>query len=78
MVARIHLAIIFRYREPAFFALTDLLLLVCVLYDLATRHRVHLACLCAGFVMVGGQALRLHLGSPAAWLSMEHWIVTSI
>ena len=57
-----------------FFAVIDLFLLACVLYDLATRRRVHPATLWGGTLIVISQPLRLVIGRTHAWITFADWL----
>jgi hypothetical protein len=73
-IARLPFAIM-RAGPPAFFGLTDVFVLACVLYDLVTLRRVHRATALAGLFIVASQPLRLMLGGTHAWLSFAAWLV---
>lgn len=72
-IARLPLAIM-KAGPPAFFGLTDVLVLTCVAYDLVTLRRVHRATVLAGLLIVASQPLRLMLGATNAWLSFAAWL----
>jgi hypothetical protein len=58
---------------PAFFGLTDVFVLACVIYDLITLKRIHRTTALAGLFIFGSQPLRLHAWLTfAAWLT--HWV----
>ena len=59
---------------PAFFGLTDLFIVVLLVYDLATRRRVHPATIWGGLLIVASQPLRLMLSGTAAWMAFAGWI----
>jgi nitrate/nitrite transporter NarK len=59
---------------PAFFALTDLFILPCLLYDLATRRRVHRATLWGGLLIIASQPLRLMIAGTHAWIAFATWL----
>lgn len=73
-IARLPLAIM-RAGPPAFFGLTDVFVVACVLYDLVTLRRIHRATALAGLFIVASQPLRLMLGGTHAWLSFAAWLV---
>jgi hypothetical protein len=73
-IARLPFAIM-RAGPPAFFGLTDVFVLACVLYDLVTLRRIHRATALAGLFIVASQPLRLMLGGTHAWLSFAAWLV---
>ena len=58
---------------PAFFGLTDLFIVVMLVYDLATRRRVHPATVWGGLVLVASQPLRLMISGTAAWTAFAAW-----
>jgi hypothetical protein len=72
-IARLPLAIM-KAGPPAFFGLTDVLVLTCVAYDLVTLRRVHRATALAGLLIVASQPLRLMLGGTHVWLSFAAWL----
>jgi len=59
---------------PAFFGLTDLFIVACVLYDLITLKRIHRATALAGLLIVVSQPLRLVVGGTHAWLTFATWL----
>ena len=73
-IARLPFAIM-RAGPPAFFGLTDVFVVACVLYDLVTLRRIHRATALAGLFIVASQPLRLMLGGTHAWLSFAGWLV---
>jgi hypothetical protein len=62
----------------AFFGLTDVFVLACVVYDLITLRRIHRATALAALLIVASQPLRLILGGTQAWLHfatrLTHWV----
>ena len=73
-IARLPFAIM-RAGPPAFFGLTDVFVVACVLCDLVTLRRIHRATALAGLFIVASQPLRLMLGGTHAWLSFAAWLV---
>lgn len=60
-----------------FFALTDLVILACIVFDTVKNRRLHPA-FAAGFVfVVVGQIGRLALTQTAAWMSFARWVAGS-
>jgi hypothetical protein len=59
---------------PAFFGLTDLFIVAMLVYDLATRRRVHPATVWGGLVLVALQPLRLMISGTAAWTAFAAWL----
>ena len=64
-------------RGPvAFFGLTDIFIVVCLVYDLVVRRRIHPAFLWGGLLIVLSQPLRLLLGGTDAWLAFATWLIS--
>jgi hypothetical protein len=59
---------------PAFFGLTDLFIVACIIYDLVTRKRVHPATIWGGLVIVASQPLRLMISGTPAWMAIASWM----
>lgn len=76
-IARLPFAIM-QAGPPAFFGLTDVFVVACVLYDLITLRRIHRATALAGLFIVASQPLRLMLGGTHAWLSFAGWLVNLV
>jgi len=57
-----------------FFGLTDIFVVVGMLYDRVSRGRVHPAMLWGGLFLVASQVLRLVISGTAAWLAIAHWL----
>lgn len=72
-IARLPFAIM-QAGAPAFFGLTDVFIVVCVLYDLITLRRIHRATALAGLLIVASQPLRLMLGGTSAWIKFATWL----
>jgi hypothetical protein len=72
-IARLPFAIM-QAGPPAFFGLTDLFVVACVLYDLITLKRIHRATALAALLIVASQPLRLLLGGTHAWLTFAAWL----
>jgi hypothetical protein len=64
---------VFRAGPPAFFGLTDLFIVAMLVYDLATRRRVHPATVWGGLLLVASQPLRLMISGTAAWTAFAAW-----
>jgi hypothetical protein len=58
----------------AFFGLTDVFVLACFAYDLATRRRVHPAFLWGGLLLIASQPLRLMLSGTGTWMFIAAWL----
>lgn len=67
-VARWPLAIMAK-GPVAFYGITDLYIVAGVVFDLATRKRVHPAYVWGGLAIVGWQAVRLMLWHTTAWMT---------
>ena len=74
-VARLPLSIM-RFGPPAFFGLTDAFLIPIVVYDFATRGKIHPATLWSGTFVIGSQVLRLVVGGTAAWEGFAKWLTS--
>jgi len=58
----------------AFFALTDLFVVACLIYDRFTRGRVHPAFWWGGAFLLASQVGRLAVSGTGAWLSVAAWL----
>ena len=58
----------------AFFGLTDLFIVACVIYDLISRGRLHRATVWAGLIILLSQPLRLMISGTSAWMSFATWL----
>jgi hypothetical protein len=72
-IARLPFGIL-KAGPPAFFGLTDLFIVACLLYDLIARRRIHRATAWGGLLIVASQPLRLMLGGTSAWMSFATWL----
>lgn len=59
---------------PGVFALADLFIVACIVYDLATLRRVHPATLWGGLAIAISQPLRLAISGTGLWLGFASWI----
>ena len=59
---------------PGVFALADLFIVVCIVYDLATLRRVHPATIWGGLAIVISQPLRLAISGTGMWLGFARWL----
>lgn len=59
---------------PGVFALADLFIVACIVYDLATLRRVHPATLWGGLAIVVSQPLRLAISGTGLWLGFARWL----
>jgi hypothetical protein len=73
-VARLPFDFIQRVGPLAFFGLSDLFIVPCLLYDLATRGRPHRATVLGGLLIVISHPLRLLVGNTQAWLAFATWL----
>ena len=60
---------------PAFFAVTDLIILGCIAFDTAKNRRIHPAFVAGLAFVVVAQLGRLPLSQTAAWMSFAKWLV---
>jgi len=58
-----------------FYGLDFLFLLIAVLYDLGSRHRVHLAYALGGVLLVASVPLRLIFSGTETWRTIAHFLV---
>jgi hypothetical protein len=63
-----------RAGPPAFFGLTDLFIVAMLLYDLATRRRIHPATIWGGLLIVASQPLRLMISGTSTWMAFAGWL----
>jgi hypothetical protein len=61
---------------PGFFGLTDLFIVAMLIYDLATRRKVHPATIWGGLAIVASQPLRLMISGTPAWLAFAGWLTS--
>lgn len=73
-VARLPFAFIQQYGPLAFFGLSDLFIVPCLLYDISTRGRLHRATVLGGALIVLSHPLRLIVGTTHAWLVFATWL----
>jgi hypothetical protein len=59
---------------PAFFGLADLFIVALLVYDLATRRKVHPATAWGGLLIVASQPLRLLISGTPTWLAFAGWL----
>jgi hypothetical protein len=58
----------------AFFLLTDLFAVVCLVYDRKTRGRVHPAFWWGAGLLLASQVLRLAISGTSVWLAFATWL----
>lgn len=59
---------------PGVFALADLFIVACVVYDLTSLRRVHPATVWGGLAIVLSQPLRLAISGTGPWLGFAAWL----
>ena len=60
---------------PAFFGLTDLVILACIAFDTVKNRRVHPAFIAGFVVVVVGQLGRLLVSRTPEWMTFAKWLV---
>ena len=73
-VARLPFAFIQQYGPLAFFGLSDLFIVPCLIYDIVTRGRPQRATVLGGALIVISHPLRLVIGNTHAWLVFATWL----
>ena len=73
-VARLPFAFIQQYGPLAFFGLSDLFIVPCLIYDIVTRGGPHRATVLGGALIVTSHPLRLVIGNTHAWLVFATWL----
>jgi hypothetical protein len=74
-VARLPFEFIRAGGPPAFFAVTDLIILGCIAFDTAKNRRLHPAFIAGLAFVVVAQLGRLPLSQTGAWMSFAKWLV---
>lgn len=74
-IARIPLHFIETGGPLAFFGLTDLCVLACVVFDTVKHRRLHPAFLWGTLLIVASQPLRLLLAGTDVWMRFAGWLV---
>ena len=75
-VARLPFAFIQQYGALAFFGLSDLFIVPCLIYDCVTRGRPHRATILGGALVIISHPLRLVIGNTHAWLVFATWLTS--
>ncbi|HET6837963.1 MAG TPA: hypothetical protein VFH24_07945, partial [Gemmatimonadales bacterium] len=57
-----------------FFGLSDLFIVVIVVYDLSTRGKLHPATIWGGLLIVASQPFRLMISGTGPWLGFASWL----
>jgi hypothetical protein len=73
-IARLPFAFVQQYGPLAFFGLTDLFIVPCLIYDLITRGRPHRATVLGGALIVMSHPLRFVIGGTHAWIAFATWL----
>jgi len=73
-VSRLPVAFIQQGGALAFFDLSDLFIVPCLVYDIITRGRPHRATILGGLLIVVSHPLRFIIGNTHAWLVFASWI----
>jgi len=73
-VARLPIGFVETGGPVVFFGLSDLFIIPCLVYDLATRGRPHRATVLGGLLIVISHPLRLIVGNTHAWLAFATWL----
>jgi hypothetical protein len=73
-VSRLPFAFIQQVGPLAFFGLSDLFIVPCLIYDLITRGRPHRATVLGGLLIIISQPLRMIIGMTDAWLAFATWL----
>jgi len=73
-VSRLPLAFIQQGGAVAFFGLSDLFIVPCLVYDIITRGRPHRATMLGGLLIIVSHPLRFIIGNTHAWLVFASWI----
>ena len=75
-MARLPLEFVRAGGPPAFFGLTDLLILACIAYDTARNRRLHPAFAAGLAFIIAGQIGRLLLSQTPQWMTFAKWLVS--
>ena len=63
---------------PGVFLLSDLFVVACIAYDMATLRRVHPATIWGGLAIVLSQPIRLAISGTGLWLGFAAWITGAV
>jgi len=75
-VARLPVGFIERGGPLAFYGLSDLFIIPCLIFDVITRGRPHRATVLGGALIVISHPLRLVIGGTHAWLAFATWLTS--
>jgi hypothetical protein len=73
-VARLPFDFIGQQGPIAFYGLSDLFIIPCLIFDIITRGRPHRATMLAALLLILTQPLRLIIGGTHAWLVFATWL----
>jgi len=73
-VARLPVAFIEHGGPLAFFGISDLFIIPCLIYDMISRGRPHRATVLAGSLIVISHPLRMIIGGTHAWIVFATWL----
>jgi len=73
-IARIPLHFLAATLPISAFAIADLILIGCVVYDVVIHRKLHRAFLWGGLLFIISFPLRMFLAGTAAWMAFAHWI----
>jgi hypothetical protein len=63
------------FGPPGFYGLAFIFLLIAVVYDLSSRHRVHIAYIWGGALLVASVPLRLTISGTGMWRAIAQFLV---
>jgi hypothetical protein len=61
---------------PAFFALTDLVILGCIAFDVVKNRRLHPAFIVGLVVVIAGQVGRIAVAGTPQWMAFARWLTS--
>jgi len=75
-VARLPIGFIETGGPLAFYGLSDLFIIPCLIFDVVTRGRPHRATVLGGALLIASHPLRLVNGGTHAWLAFATWLTS--
>ena len=75
-VARLPIGFIETGGPLAFYGLSDLFIIPCLIFDVVTRGRPHRATVLGGALLIASHPLRLVIGGTHAWLAFATWLTS--